>query len=93
MSELENGDVKNEHDEKLDGFDKEKTIFVNKKKIRVKEDHLTGKQILEKAGFSTDEYDLYLVQGQKSEQVKPDQKVHIKNDMRFNAIRKEVPYG
>lgn len=85
---------KNEHEkeEKLPA-DEEKIIFVNKKKIHVKESYLTGKEILEKADFDPDQYDLFLVRGQKSERIKLDQKVYIKNDMHFNAIRKDVPYG
>ena len=79
--------------EKPDDLMEEKVIFVNNKKILVKENYLTGKDVLEKADFDPDQYDLFLVHGQKSEQIKLEQKVHIKNDMRFNAIRKDVPYG
>lgn len=70
-----------------------KTIFVNNKKIYVKEDVLLGKEILDLACFDPDKYDLFLVRGQKSERIKNDQKCKIKNDMRFNAILKDVPYG
>lgn len=71
----------------------EKVIFVNKKQIKVTEDSLTGRQILEKAGYSVDQYDLFLVHGQNSQKIGPDEKVEIKNGMHFNAILKSVPYG
>lgn len=83
---------KDKEDDKADDL-KEKTIFVNNKKLLVKENYLTGKEILERANFDPDQYDLYLVHGQKSEPIKLDQKVHIVDDMHFNAIRKDVPYG
>lgn len=71
----------------------EKVIFVNKKEIRVDEDDLTGKQILEKAGFDPNQYDLFLVHGQTGQKIEQDQHVEIKNGMHFNAILKSVPYG
>ena len=70
-----------------------KVIFVNKKKIRVTEESLTGKQILERAGLEPEKYDLFLVRGQNSEKIEPDQSVEIKNGLHFNAILKSVPYG
>lgn len=71
----------------------EKIIFVNKKEIRVAEDDLTGKQILEKAGFDPNQYDLFLVHGQTGQKIEPDQRLEIKNGMHFNAILRNVPYG
>lgn len=71
----------------------EKVILVNKKQIKVTEDSLTGKQILEKAGYSVDQYDLFLVHGQNSQKIGSDEKIDIKNGMHFNAILKSVPYG
>jgi len=75
------------------GKSDEKVIFVNKKQIRVEEDSLTGRQILEKAGFDANQYDLFLVHGQDSDEIKPDQAIAIKNGLHFNAILKSVPYG
>lgn len=73
--------------------EREKIIFVNKKPIHVSEDSLTGRQILEKAGFDPGQYDLFLVHGQNSQKIEPDQSVEIKNGLHFNAILKSVPYG
>ena len=70
----------------------EKVIFVNKNQIRVDEDKLTGSQILALAGISQD-YDLFLVQGQDSQKIEPEQVVEIKNGLRFRVIIKVVPYG
>ena len=69
-----------------------KVIFVNKNKFRVDEDELTGSQILQIAGISQD-YDLFLVRGQDSDKIEPDEIVEIKNGMRFRVIIKVVPYG
>lgn len=70
-----------------------KVIFVNKKEITTTEDKLSGKQILTLARLKPEEYDLFLVHGQTSDKIEPDQTVEIKNGMRFNAILKSVPYG
>ena len=78
----------NEH-----GHEQERNIFVNKKKIEIAEENLTGAQILQRAGFKADEYDLFLVHGQQSDKIAPDQSIHIENGMHFNAILKSVPYG
>lgn len=71
----------------------DKVIFVNKKQIKVDESHLTGKQILEMAGYDVNQYDLFLVHGQNNQPIPPDQTVEIKNGLHFNAILKNVPYG
>ena len=70
-----------------------KTIYVNNKKVFVKEDVLLGKEILERADYDPDKYDLYLILGQKQEKIENNQQLEIKNDMRFNAIIKDTPYG
>lgn len=71
----------------------ETIIFVNKQQIRVTEDSLTGRQILELAGLDANQYDLFLVHGQNSEKIEPEQAISIKNGLHFNAILKSVPYG
>lgn len=70
----------------------EKVIFVNKEKFKVEEDELRGSQILALAGISQ-EYDLFLVQGQRSDKIEPDQIVEIKNGLHFHVIIKVVPFG
>ena len=70
-----------------------KAIYVNKKKFYVKEDTLTGKEILELAGFDPNKYDLFLIRGQNSELIPDARRIEIKNDQQFNAILKSVPYG
>ncbi|TBR09336.1 MAG: hypothetical protein EPO62_05160 [Candidatus Nitrosotenuis sp.] len=71
----------------------ERVIHVNKKEFKVTADSLTGRQILELAGYDVNQYDLFLVHGQNSQKIEPDQKVDIQNGMHFNAILKSVPYG
>ncbi len=68
-------------------------IFVNKKQLKVNQSTLTGQQILQLAGFDVNQYDLFLVKGESSEQIQPGQSVEIKNGLHFNAILKNVPYG
>lgn len=75
------------------GHDHMKTIFVNKKKFDVKEEKLSGAQILQLAGFDSNQYDLFLIHGQKSEKIESGTFVTIENGMHFNAILKSVPYG
>lgn len=71
----------------------EKVIFVNKQEFKVKQDRLTGQQILALPGYDPSQYDLFLILGQKSEQIQPNQEVEIKSGLHFNAILKNVPYG
>ena len=71
----------------------EKVIFVNKKQIKVEESSLTGRQILERAGYDVNQYDLFLIHGQSNQPIAPDQSVEIQNGLHFNAILKSVPYG
>lgn len=77
----------------MESQNKEYVIFVNKQQVKVTEDKLTGKQILEKAGINPNEYDLYLVHGQKSQKIELDQVVDIQNGLHFNAIVRSAPYG
>ena len=89
---------KEEKDEKIhtinDPFENgKKVIFVNKKEIPVKEDSLTGKQILENTNFDVDKYDLFLIRGQDSEKIKLEQTVPIKSVLHFHVILKDAPYG
>ena len=73
---------------------REKSIFVNKKKFETAADKLSGTQILELAGLSPDQYDLFLVKGEgKSEQIAPNQEIEIKDGLHFNAITKGVNFG
>jgi len=76
-----------------EGKNDETVIFVNKQQIRVAEDSLTGRQILELASLDANQYDLFLVRGQNSEKIEPEQAVSVKNGLHFNAILKSVPYG
>jgi hypothetical protein len=74
--------------------EKEKTIYINKQAYKTKADELSGTQILELAGLSPDQYDLFHVKDDgKSEQIGPNQLVKIRNDLRFNAITKGVNFG
>lgn len=70
----------------------EKVIFVNKDKFKVEEDQLTGSQILALVGISQD-YDLFLVQGQDSQKIELTQIVEIKNGLHFRVIITVVPFG
>lgn len=76
-----------------DGKNEEFVIFVNKKQVKVSQPTLTGGQVLTDAGYSPSQYDLYVVRGQKSEQILSDQPVTIENGLHFNAILKHAPYG
>ncbi len=71
----------------------EHEIFVNKKLFKTPADTLTGSQILQLAGFSPDQYDLFMVVGERSKQVQPAEPVNIENGEHFNAITKGVNFG
>lgn len=72
---------------------KEYVIFVNKKQLKVTESKLNGQQILSLAGYDVNQYDLFLIHGQQSEQIQPNQTVEISDGLHFNAILKSAPYG
>lgn len=78
-------------------MDKEKqkntVFFVNKKQIKVDVEKILGKEILSLAGFDSNQYDLFLVHGQQSQKIEPEQLVDLQNGLRFNAILRDVPYG
>ena len=76
-----------------EGVENGLTIIVNKTRIRVSEDSLDGRQILELAGFNPNEYDLFQISGQDNNMVEPGKPVVIEDGMRCNAILKNVPYG
>ena len=71
----------------------EHEIFVNKKPFKTPADTLPGSQILQLAGFSPDQYDLFMVVGERSKQVQPAESVTIANGEHFNAITKGVNFG
>jgi hypothetical protein len=72
---------------------KEHEIFINKKLYKTLADQLNGAQILQLAGLSADQYDLFLVKGERSEQIQPNQVVNIENGQQYNAIPKGVNFG
>ena len=80
-------------EEKEEHEKREHIIFVNKKQIKVSENKLTGQQILSLAGYDVNQYDLFLIRGQQSEQIQPNQLVEIISGLHFNAILKSAPYG
>jgi len=71
----------------------EQEIFVNKKLFKTPADTLTGSQILQLAGFSPDQYDLFMVVGERSKQIQQAESVSIANGEHFNAITKGVNFG
>jgi len=79
----------NSEDKKAD----KDVISVNKKRFDVSEESLTGTQILQLAGYDPNQYDLFLVHGQKDELIGPGQNVPMEDGLHFNAILKNVPYG
>ena len=72
---------------------KDMIIFVNKAKIPVVEDKLSGAEIIQKAGLDVNQYDLFHVRGQTSTKIESDHQIEIQNGLHFNAILKSVPYG
>lgn len=69
----------------------EKMVYVDDKGIPIAEDSLTAQQIMERAGFASDQYMLYVSpaqQGSKGKPLKEDQKVQIKNNMQLQVIFK-----
>lgn len=73
--------------------DKCVTIFINKKPYKVKEGTMTGSEILKLAGFSSNEYTLFLIKGNEQTEISPDETVPIKNGLHFQAIVSNIQFG
>lgn len=73
--------------------DGHKSVRINKKQISVRDDSLTGEEILKLADLRVTEYDLFLINDQKSEKIEEIKPCKIQEGQQFNAILKSVPYG
>lgn len=72
---------------------KEVTVIINKKNYKFSESSQTGAQILEKAGFQVDQYDLFKVVEGKSEPVAANETIHLKNGDHFRVLPKDITLG
>ena len=61
--------------------------------IEVGRNEVEVRVILEKAGYSTEEYDLFVADDPKSEPLDSGEMVSIVEVTRFHAVRKSNPYG
>ena len=79
--------------------DKEKGCAVSVNNVRMELDIEAGRGevevrvILEKAGYGTKEYDLFVADDPKSEPLGPDETISIVEVTRFHAVRRSNPYG
>ena len=71
-------------------------IFINHKKYEVTEGPMTGRKILEVAGYDLN-YDLFLLQGEGDPSggrpIQPDETIEIKPGMHFRVITKNPNFG
>ena len=68
-------------------------VTINKKKYQFAHAVRTGAQILQKAGFDADHYDLFQVKHGESVAVAADQEVTLKDGDRFRAVPKDITLG
>ncbi len=72
-------------------------IFVNRRKIDLPSEQVTGKEILEAAGFTGQEWDLLQLQGEGDPTggmlIMWDQKVTVKNGDHFRVIPGNRTFG
>ena len=68
-------------------------VTINKKKYHFAHSVRTGAQILQKAGFDAEHYDLFQVKRGESMPIAPDQKVTLKDGDRFRAVPKDITLG
>ena len=92
MNNTKDNDSCANHNNTADGNNS--SIYVNRTEISIKEgDVLTGKEIIEKAGLNSNEYNLFQIDGQKSKKIRNEENVTVKNGTQFNCITMDVPYG
>jgi hypothetical protein len=72
-------------------------IFVNRRKLELDTNELTGAELLERAGFEGREWDLYRLKGEGDpsggELVLFDQQLKLKNGDRFRVIPGNLTFG
>lgn len=72
-------------------------IFVNRKKLELDTDDLSGAELLDKAGFEGKEWDLLKLQGEGDptggELIMFDQRLELKNGDRFRVIPGNRTFG
>jgi len=72
-------------------------IFVNRQKINLETDVLTGAELLAAAGFEGTEWDLLQLQGEGDpsggEPITADQELHVKNGDHFRVIPGNRTFG
>lgn len=72
-------------------------VFVNRKKVDLDVDSLTGAQLLERAGFQGQDWDLLQLQGEGDpsggEVILKDQVLALKNGDRFRVIPGNRTFG
>lgn len=73
----------------LSKVQREIKVYINDKAYVFDIDKVKGQQLLQKAGFAANEYDIYFVEDKtKSRQVENDETIDIENGMVFNAVLK-----
>ena len=72
-------------------------VFVNRRKVELHEDELTGAQLLEAAGFDGDGWDLLKLHGEGDptggELIHATDELHLKNGERFRVIPGNRTFG
>lgn len=71
----------------------ETTVRVNGQVVRVSNAVLDARHILECAGMSPDEYDLFCASGMNCAKMEMDAPVKAEDGTQYNAILKSVPFG
>lgn len=76
-----------------DETDKVSVIHINKKMFKVTAETLTGKELLSLVSQSSNEYCIFLLKGNKQEEVEPDESITMENGMHFQSVVKDIKFG
>ncbi|NGF74395.1 YegP family protein [Fluviicola sp. SGL-29] len=68
-------------------------IHINKKMFKVTSQTMTGNDLLALVGQSSTGYCIFLIKGNKQDEVKPNESITIENGMHFQTIVKDIKFG
>lgn len=68
-------------------------IHINKKMFKVTARTMTGNDLLQLVGQSSDQYSIFLLKGNSQAEVKAIESIRIENGMHFQTIIKDIKFG
>lgn len=68
-------------------------IHINTKPFKVTVKTMTGNELLQLVGQSSNQYSVFLLSGNSQDEVQPTESIRIRNGMHFQTIIKDIKFG